>query len=272
MKSFLICTRFGTQLINKSSHLTSPFFIGNQYFEQMKYTRDDIIAEYKKLKKYLGKPPSAAVFVKETGIHKRHLESEFGSNSFSKLVSECGDIPQAFSKRKSSLNDILMQWGQLARSLNKLPTTGDWSFNNCSPTADGIAKSHKIKWQDLPGLFIEYFSKDITWSDVVEMIPIRSGDRQILQAKDDKLLTGSVYLIKSGKYYKIGRSNSVGRRHYELTIQLPDKAIFVHAIDTDDSIGIEAYWHSRFCDKRKNGEWFELASEDIQAFKRRKFM
>ncbi len=242
----------------------------NHDLEQMIYNRDNIIAEYNKLKKHLGKPPSSRVFLKETGIHKRHLENEFGSNAFSKLVSECGDIPQAFSKPKSSLTDILIQWAQLARSLNKLPTTGDWSFHNCSTTTDGIAKSHQIKWQDLQGLFLEHFSKEIAWSDVVEMIPVPSSDNQILQAKDDKFINGRVYLIKSGKYHKIGRSNSVGRRHYELTIQLPEEATLIHAIDTDDAIGIEAYWHGRFRDKRKNGEWFELTTEDIKAFKRRK--
>ena len=83
---------------------------------------------------------------------------------------------------------------------------------------------------------------------------------------------GYVYLLKSGKYYKIGRSNAPGRREYELAIQLPEPVVIVHTIKTDDSAGIEKYWHQRFSERRKNGEWFELRREDVSAFRRRKFM
>ena len=83
---------------------------------------------------------------------------------------------------------------------------------------------------------------------------------------------GYVYLLKSGKYYKIGRINSPGRRKYELAIQLPEPVVTIHTIKTDDPMGIERYWHQRFSDCRKNGEWFELRRQDVSAFRRRKFM
>jgi hypothetical protein len=81
-----------------------------------------------------------------------------------------------------------------------------------------------------------------------------------------------VYLLKSGRYYKIGRTNAVGRCERELAIQLPERAVVIHSIKTDDPAGIESYWNMRFSDRRKNGEWFELLANDVTVFKRRKFM
>jgi hypothetical protein len=91
-----------------------------------------------------------------------------------------------------------------------------------------------------------------------------------------KTKDGFVYLgmlkIDTKKRYKIGKTNLVERRNAELSLQLPEKLELVHYIKTDDMHGIEAYWHRRFADKNTNGEWFDLSSDEVRAFKLRKFM
>ncbi len=92
------------------------------------------------------------------------------------------------------------------------------------------------------------------------------------RAGPEPIELGFVYLMKSGKYFKIGRTNCAERREFELRILLPEKLELVHKIKTDDPCGIEKYWHDRFKDSRKSGEWFDLSPSDVKAFKRRKTM
>ncbi len=89
---------------------------------------------------------------------------------------------------------------------------------------------------------------------------------------EDSLESGHVYLLKHDKVYKIGRSTDAARRYKEIKVQMPMKTEEIHVIETDDPVGIEAYWHKRFAKKRLKGEWFSLSKSDIKAFKRRRFM
>lgn len=106
------------------------------------------------------------------------------------------------------------------------------------------------------------------YEDVVAMLPAAIPTHEERTAP---LSEGSVYLIRSGGFYKIGRSDRLERRVQEIRISLPEAAILVHAIRTDDPPGIEAYWHRRFADRRANGEWFKLSRQDVATFRRRTF-
>jgi len=98
-----------------------------------------------------------------------------------------------------------------------------------------------------------------------------SKEKEKYSPDDSEIEFGYVYLMKSGRYYKLGRSDCVEKRNYEIGIKLPEPLKIIHKIKTDDPAGIEAYWHKRFQEKRKRGEWFDLSSSDAKAFKRRNF-
>jgi len=162
--------------------------------------------------------------------------------------------------------------------LGRLPTSGDLrlkrradaafpSWNTFGRFGSKVALIKKLR---------EHCQGNTDLASVVALCDdyLRTADSATDNAdtEADEVVIGFVYLIKSGGYYKIGKSNSAGRREYELAIQLPERAETVHVIRTDDPSGIEDYWHRRFAEMRKNGEWFDLDAASIAAFKRRKFM
>jgi len=159
----------------------------------MNYTKEDIIKEYQDLKINLGHAPSAKEFSFETGISYKILGRVFGSNAYSKLVTECGDTPNVFNIQKGEIEGILIQWGNLVRKFNKIPPISEWEHNNCKPTADNIRKTHKIKWADMAIEFLKYFSDKSEWQDVVKLIPITIAPPSSIQISPINKIKGIEY-------------------------------------------------------------------------------
>lgn len=70
-------------------------------------------------------------------------------------------------------------------------------------------------------------------------------------------------MLKSGTNSKIGRTTSVLRRWAEIAGGSAIEVELVHHFKTDDTVGIELYWHRRFDGLRQGGEWFRLRPQDV---------
>jgi|SRR5271157_2297715 len=237
--------------------------------------KDFIISEIKRTASANGgKALGSQRFAKETGIRKSDW---YGTHwkSWGDALIEAGHSPNEFQAAYDE-SHLLDKFIQIMREIKRFPVEGDLRLkareDRGFPSHSGFSRLGNKT--DRVRRVIEYCRDHPGFEDVLGMCPTVPDEvPTIPEAKPRSVDSfGFVYLLKSGRYYKIGKSNAVGRRERELSIQLPQKAERVHVISTDDPAGIEAYWHNRFAEKRINGEWFELSAEDVGAFRRRKFM
>jgi hypothetical protein len=221
-----------------------------------------------------GIPLGRKRFTEETGIDDREWFGKYWGR-WSDAVQEAGLAPNAL--RDAYSDEMLIEkLVEFIQELGRFPGNGNIRMKKRSDPSfpnDKVFDAHFGTRLKLRQAVVKYCQTHPGFDDVPPLCgPIPSN----VQPKNEKTpastIKGFVYLMKSGKYHKIGKTNATGRREYELAIQLPEKLNTVHVIKTDDPDGIEAYWHRRFATKRANGEWFELSREDVEAFKRRKFM
>lgn len=231
--------------------------------------KNDILAEIKRLAARAGgKPPGVGVFERETGVRRDdwfpHLWLRWGE-----ALSEAGYTPNKLQSAYTS--DFLAEkYIALVRELGHIPVKGELLRK---AKADKSFPSNGVLYKDgkeaLLKLVVNYCESHPGYDDVLTLCRNELTDSSSHTAeRKDKIQTGFVYLMKSGRYYKIGRTVSVGSRERQLAIKIPVPPTTIHKIETDDPVGVEAYWHRRFAEKRGEGEWFDLSREDVAAFKR----
>lgn len=224
-----------------------------------------------------GTPLGWRRFATETGIRDPDWKGKHWAR-WSDAIKEAGFSPNELTQAYG-VTDLLDQYARLAVAIGRLPAVADMRLavrNGLKlPAWETLTRPFGGKRQLVQKLR-EHCSVCDEFLDVVAMcdsyVTPPQADVDELSFPDSAI--GYVYLIKHGsrREYKIGRTNNALRREGEISIELPEKVQPVHMITTDDAAGIEVYWHNRFKEKRKNGEWFELNAEDVAAFKRRRFM
>lgn len=235
--------------------------------------KSTIIDEIKRISQLNnGKPPGVAKFITETGIKKSKWYPNLWLRWGDALI-EAGFAPN--SKNVAYDKDYLVQkYIELIDHFGHLPLEGEIRVKK---KTDSTLPSHSafrklgLKYERAQAV-IDYSNKRFVKDNIIELCKDIIG-KNLPQPDiefDDYTIIGYVYLIKHGSRneYKIGKTLNPLRREGELKIQLPEKITPIHYIVTDDPSGIEAYWHKRFKDKRKEGEWFGLSKKDVNAFKK----
>jgi hypothetical protein len=227
-----------------------------------------------------GDPVGARRFQSETGIAEHEWRGSHWAR-WGDALSEAGFAPLEWNTG-STVEQILELMAKIVRQYGRYPTVSEILIEKKKkesiPTPKALRRRLGVKAQAIEMLRDYCYSREeyadvsaILAKDATDTIPATNHQRRSETSKSDP--TGYVYLVRSGKLYKIGYSENHWRRKSELHKQTSEGITEVHTISAiDDAPGIERYWHERFRDKRKRGEWFDLSVDDIRAFKRRKSM
>lgn len=223
-----------------------------------------------------GKPPGAQLFSTQSGIKKSVWYPNIWLR-WSDALNEAGLSPNSFQKSYKSI-DLIHFYINLIRENNSFPIEGELRIKRKS---DSTFPSHSGFNQlgsklDRAKSILEFCKNNYGYDDIVihcEKV-IANTPKKEEKISDSEAKVGYVYLMRHGKRneYKIGRTYNPIRREGEIKLELPEKIEPIHTIKTDDPSGIENYWHRRFSAKRKQGEWFELNSQDVNSFKKWKII
>jgi hypothetical protein len=234
-------------------------------------TKQEIVDEIKRTaNENGGKPLGIDSFKKETGIGGYEWQRYWAR--FSDAQRDAGVSPNRVNSAFAE-EFLIDQVIGVVRKLKKLPTYVELRLEKIhDPKFPYRAITKRLRPKEkLARKVLAYCQDKNGYEDIVTIFQAAEGKSPELTtskyvAEDETF--GEVYLFKSGRHYKIGKTKDSVRRGSEIRIQLPERLDLVHSIKTDDPSGVEAYWHKRFESKRMKGEWFDLNPSDVKAFRR----
>jgi len=115
----------------------------------------------------------------------------------------------------------------------------------------------------LDDLFAEHFPEfnEIDFGAAVGVTTRSSSDRTYQE------VPGYVYLIESPHGYKIGKTVNIKQRTRLFEVKLPFPIELLNYAWFENYSKAERDFHIKYAEKRTEGEWFDLNSEDIDFIK-----
>jgi hypothetical protein len=234
-----------------------------------------------------GVPLGRSRFYQETGIKESDWIGKVWVR-WNDALRDAGFEPNSLQTAYND-NTIIEKFIGLVRDLGHFPVNAEIRMrarsDNDFPSHNTIARLGSK--QQIAKKLLEHCKDRAEYEDVVSICALliaqsikhhksECSTEGLLDNSSTSTKEGYVYmaLLKLGqeKRYKIGKAVLVERRTDQISLQLPEDLELIHTIKTDDAYGIEHYWHRRFAAKNTKGEWFLLSKQDVEVFRRRKFM
>lgn len=216
-----------------------------------------------------GRAPGMNRFQTETGIGG-HQWAKYWAR-WSDAVRDAGLQPAVWVAKLTD-DQLLGPIVRETRRLGRVPTGREMRVQR---TIDGTVTAsrtmEKYRRSELVKMLADYCRAHPEHGDVLAIVEATTVKRPMSAVGSRVGATpyGQVYLIRSGKHFKIGHTRAFARRMSQLDTALAEGRDVIHVIKSDDPPGIEDYWHRRFASRRRGDtEWFDLTPDDVAAFKR----
>ncbi len=237
-------------------------------------TKDEILSEIRRLAEERGGRIGLAAFLQATGIPEKQILGKHWAR-WNDALADAGIATASFGTPRSDETSVLEAVAQMIQRIKRWPTESELSLerrrDSSFPSLGVIRRLRKPG--SLGRLLIAHCAKrpDLVDAARIAANHTTSNSGEVL-TNSRAFVQGYVYMMRSGRRYKIGHTTSPSRRHREVRLDLPEPTSLVWSIPTDDPRGIEDYWHRRFESKRvRDTEFFTLDASDVAAFKRRKY-
>lgn len=221
-----------------------------------------------------GKPLSRTAFLQKT-LLPENIWSGGHWRSWAHFQFELGLEPTLQAKRTPD-EVLLRRFAELALKLNKLPSLADFRMERRKdPTLPCYDCFHRMAQREELLTMVELFCEDKPeFTPVTELLRQRRAIFMTRKREQKrKRCQGFVYLLRGGevRMFRLGAARAHGSEFIRKTKALSLRPETVHMIDTDDPEGIEDYWRRRFSRQHLKDNLYRLDSNDLMAFRRRKY-
>lgn len=231
--------------------------------------REDVLAALKATTESNGGVPlTRGRFFRETGLTIEDLRRA-GFPSHGELLRSVGHQPQPLQQAFSD-DQLFEPLAQLTELKGHFPNHSERETeryrNKAFPSYEAFRR--RTRTESLEHAVLMWCRSNGQYSKAAAILTaLLAKEKKAIPTKAASALKGYVYLLSSGKRYKIGKESARGGRIAAASTWLIEQK-WLHHIETDDPAGVEAYWHNRFKDKQIAREWYKLTADDVAAFRR----
>lgn len=245
----------------------------------MAISREELLAEIRKfVTANNGAIPGERTFVAANRIKQSAWKGKHWAR-WTDAVREAGYDPNALTQKIPD-EGILEQLAGFITKLGHFPVRDEINMQSRIASGFPVWQTIRKRYGGMPqtAAALLVFSRETANTALAKLCEARLEHEALKpkrEANDQRQTiakTGFVYLKYSPslRLYKIGKANDAHKRGAGISLLLPEDLVPKHEIRTDCPYILEKYWENRFRAKKKQGEWYDLTSADINSFKKRR--